>query len=61
LPFLLVIGEPILNIYLVEVKASDNPASIVAENMQKNRKIVFQEELFASSEVKKVLGFRDLS
>jgi len=49
-----------LDIHLVEVKGSDNPAIIVAENMQNNRKIVFQEEVYVESQVKKVLGFRDL-
>jgi len=54
------LGEPSLDTHLVEVKSSGNPATIVAGNMQINRKIVFQEEIYVESQVKKVLGFRDL-
>lgn len=54
------LGTQVAELHLVEVPAEGNAATIVAENLAKGRKVILQEELFVSSKVTKVLGFRDL-
>ena len=55
------LGTPILKLHLAEVPAGGDVVSLIRENLAKKRKIVFQEELFVSSKITRVIGFRDLA